>query len=57
MHELIMACAKLKKAMSNDYAVERYTIMKSRNYTHPGWVELRTKHNGEVYDRCKINPR
>lgn len=39
MSELIMACAKLKTAMSNDYAVERYTIMKSPNYTHPGWVE------------------
>ena len=40
MSELIMACAKLKTAMSNDCAVERYTIMKSSNYTHPGWVEL-----------------
>lgn len=41
--ELIMACAKLKVATSNDYAVQRYIIMKSPNYTHPGWVELQHK--------------
>lgn len=40
MSELIMACAKLKVAMSNDCAVQRYIIMKSPNYTHPGWIEL-----------------
>ena len=43
MPELIMACAKLKAAMSNDCAVERYTIMRSVKYTHPGWVELQKK--------------
>lgn len=43
MPELIVACAKLKTAMSNDYAVERYTIMKSPNYTHPGWVDLQKR--------------
>lgn len=51
MPELIMACAKLKTAMSNDYAVQRYTIMKSPNYTHPGWVELQHKHKGAVYGK------
>lgn len=53
MPELIMACAKLKTAMSNDYVVQRYTIMKSSNYTHPGWVELQHKHKGAVYGRRK----
>lgn len=37
--ELIMACTELKAAMSNEYAVERYIIMKSPKYTHPGWTE------------------
>lgn len=41
--ELIMACAELKTALSNDYAVERYIIMKSPNWTHPGWAEPQHK--------------
>lgn len=45
MSELIMACTKLKTAMSNNYAVERYIIMKSPNYTHPGWAELKRRKN------------
>lgn len=53
MPELIVACAKLKTAMSNNYAVERYTIMKSPNYTHPGWVEQEAKLKGAVYGRRK----
>lgn len=53
MPELIMACAKLKAAMSNDYAVERYTIMTSPKYTHPGWVEQRIKSKGAVYGGLK----
>lgn len=57
MPELIVACAKLKTAMSNDYAVERYTIMKSPNYTHPGWVEQEAKLKGAVYGRFKNNAR
>jgi len=57
MPELIMACAKLKTAMSNKYAVERYTIMKSPKYTHPGWVEQEAKLKGAVYGRRKISTR
>lgn len=57
MSELIMACAKLKTAMSNDYAIERYTIMTSPNYTHPGWVKQESKHKGAVYGRRKISSR
>lgn len=53
MPELNMACARLKTAMSNNYAVERYTIMKSPNYTHPGWVEQEAKLKGAVYGRRK----
>ena len=48
MPELIMACAKLKTAMSNKTAVERYTIMTSPKYTHPGWVEMQNKHSVRV---------
>ncbi len=57
MPELIMACAKLKTAMSNDYAVKRYTIMRSPNYTHPGWVEQEAKLKGAVYGRRKTSAR
>ena len=57
MPELIMACAKLKTAMSNGYAVERYTIMTSSKYTHPGWVEQEAKLKGAVYGRRKISAR
>lgn len=57
MPELIMACAKLKTAMSNDYAVERYTIMTSSKYTHPGWVEQEAKLKGAMYGRRKIYSR
>lgn len=53
MPELIMACAKLKPLLHNSYAVERYTIMKSPNYTHPGWVEREAKLRGAVYGRRK----
>lgn len=56
MPELIMACAKLKTAMSNDYAVERYTIMTSPKYTHPGWVEQQNHQlkqpRKHAYDNC-----
>lgn len=57
MSELIMACAKLKTAMSNDYAIERYIIMTSPNYTHPGWVKQESKHKGAVYGRRKTSSR
>lgn len=57
MPELIMACAKLKTAVSNKYAVERYTIMKSPKYTHSGWVEQEAKLKGAVYGRHKISTR
>ena len=43
MPELDMACTKLKAAMKNPYAVERYTIMHAANYMHPGWVDLQKK--------------
>lgn len=45
MPELIMACAKLKTAMSNKTAVERYTIMHDLHYSHPGWVEMQNKNS------------
>ena len=57
MPELIMACAKLKTVLSDRYAVERYTIMKSPNYTHPGWVEREAKLRGAVYGRLKNHAR
>lgn len=57
MSELTMACAKLKAALSNEYAVKRYTIMKSPKYTHPGWVEQEAKLKGVVYDRRKTSTR
>ena len=43
MSEMVMACMALKHALSNDFAVKRYTIMRSVKYTHPGWVELQKK--------------
>lgn len=57
MNELGSCLAKLKTALSDNYAVERYTIMKSPNYTHPGWVEREAKLRGAVYGRLKNNAR
>lgn len=56
-NELGSCLAKLKPLLHNAYAVERYTIMKSPNYTHPGWVEREAKLRGAVYGRLKNNAR
>lgn len=43
MSQLDMACAELKRLLTNKNAVERYTIMHDSHYSHPGWVEMQNK--------------
>lgn len=52
MSNIEMACtqaqwdcclAKLRQALQNKSAQERYTTMMSVKYTHPGWVDPRNK--------------
>lgn len=44
MSNIEMACIRLKQALQNKSAQERYTTMMSAKYTHPGWVESQKKH-------------
>ena len=46
MSQLDMACAALKRALLNQSAIQRYTIMHDAKYQHPGWVELMNKKRG-----------
>lgn len=57
MSKLDMACANLRLALSNNYAIERYEACKSPNYTHPGWVEAQKKQRGIQYGRLKNTSR
>lgn len=41
-------------AWSNDYAVERYTIMTSPYYTHPGWVKQKASTKEVPMDKNEI---
>lgn len=43
MSNIEMACAKLKDALGNPSAVQRYTTMHNTKYVHPGWVDYEKK--------------
>lgn len=57
MSTLVMACARLKSALENPFAVERYTIMRAKSYQHPGWVEQekRLRQSRRSHDNHKAN--
>lgn len=46
MSDIEMACIRLKDALDNKSAQERYTTMKNSKYVHPGWVDKRALFGG-----------
>lgn len=46
MSDIEMACIRLRAALNNKSAQERYTTMTNPKYVHPGWVDKRTLFGG-----------